>query len=155
MIGVGSKVTGGHRLKAFLAQAKTKGFRETRVGFFSSARYRDGTPVAAVAAWNEYGTENRDGSVHTPSRPFFRKAVRVMRKSIRSHLRLAMLHSKGIVDRRTAAGVGLIGQRVLQQSIRSGNWEANAESTRKRKKSSRPLIDTGLMRRSATYKVLK
>lgn len=33
----------------------------------------------------------------------------------------------------------------------SNSWESNSEETKKRKKSSRPLIDTGEMRKSITY----
>ena len=33
----------------------------------------------------------------------------------------------------------------------SNSWEPNSEETKKRKKSSRPLIDTGEMRKSITY----
>src|SRR3954468_10164154 len=42
---------------------------ETKVGWFSSAKYEDGTPVALAAASNEFG----HGPV--PPRPFFRTTV--------------------------------------------------------------------------------
>ena len=43
-----------------------------RVGFLENAIYADGTPVAAVAFWNEFGHEGRFPS---PPRPFFRTMV--------------------------------------------------------------------------------
>ena len=62
------------------------------VGFYSTAKYPDGTPVTNVAAWNEFGFESRkyfpvqskDGTwifikrakpKPIPERPFFRQAV--------------------------------------------------------------------------------
>ena len=65
-------VTGGRKLAAFLRQAKAAQASSVKgidVGFFSTAKYPDGTPVAAVAAWNEFGTE-RNGQQHVPERPF-------------------------------------------------------------------------------------
>ena len=40
-----------------------------QVGWFSSANYKDGLPVAQVAFWQEYGTKT------SPPRPFFRPAI--------------------------------------------------------------------------------
>ena len=51
-------VRGGRRLATFLRKARAAKHVDTDVGFFDSARYSDGTPVAAVAAWNEFGTRN-------------------------------------------------------------------------------------------------
>ena len=40
---------------------------------------------------------------------------------------------------------------VIQESITEGAWEPNAPSTVAKKKSSKPLIDTGRMRQSVNY----
>lgn len=42
------------------------------VGFLEGATYPDGTPVAAVAFWNEYG---HAGPFPSPPRPFFRTMI--------------------------------------------------------------------------------
>lgn len=42
------------------------------VGFLEGATYADGTPVASVAFWNEYG---HGGSFPSPPRPFFRAMI--------------------------------------------------------------------------------
>src|SRR4051794_39026481 len=42
---------------------------ETKTGWFSSAKYEDGTPVALAMAANEFGHGK------TPARPFFRTTV--------------------------------------------------------------------------------
>ena len=63
-------IKGGKKLNAFIRKAKNaKSVKEIQVGFFSSAKYPDGTPVAAVAAWNEFGTKR------IKERPFFRNAI--------------------------------------------------------------------------------
>ena len=41
------------------------------VGFMEGATYADGTPVAAVAFWNEFGVPSNN----TPPRPFFRNMI--------------------------------------------------------------------------------
>ena len=63
------KRTGGKKLERFLREAGKGGVSSVAVGFFADAKYQDGTPVAAVAAWNEFGTKN------IPERPFFRNAL--------------------------------------------------------------------------------
>ena len=44
---------------------------EARAGWFESARYDDGTPVAKVALWQEYGVPERG----IPPRPFLRPTI--------------------------------------------------------------------------------
>ena len=63
------KRTGGKKLQRLLREAGKGGVSGVKVGFFSTAKYEDGTPVAAVAAWNEFGTKT------IPERPFFRRAL--------------------------------------------------------------------------------
>lgn len=54
---------------------KLKKLQDTtiKVGFFSGSNYPDGTPIAAVAKWNN------DGTNHIPERPFFTKGILVGR----------------------------------------------------------------------------
>lgn len=44
---------------------------------------------------------------------------------------------------------------AFRQTITEGAWEPNSSATERRKGSSKPLIDTGLMRNSLTYAVRK
>ena len=55
--------------KALEEIAKRMGGGEVAVGFMEGATYPDGTPVAAVAFWNEFGKEGQ------PPRPFFRQMI--------------------------------------------------------------------------------
>ena len=63
---ISSKVTqtGGRRIRKLLRTALKGGVGEVEVGFFSTATYPNGTPVAAVAAWNEFGTERGEQEPH-------------------------------------------------------------------------------------------
>lgn len=59
---------GRARLDALIEQSKRLSLR---VGFFDTAKYQDGTPVAQVAAEQEFGVPSR----RVPPRPFMRPTV--------------------------------------------------------------------------------
>lgn len=67
-------------LKKALADLQSK---KLRVGFFDTAKYEDGTPVAYVAAIQEFGYPG--GSI--PARPFFRPTIEQQRNAWRESLR--------------------------------------------------------------------
>lgn len=70
---VSKTLSGGDKLKRKLADiAKSMGGGSVSVGFMSGSTYPDGTPVAAVAFWNEYG---HGGQFPAPPRPFFRRMI--------------------------------------------------------------------------------
>lgn len=48
----------------------------TAVGWGRDEKYPNGTSVARVALFNEFGTHNANGSVRNPARPFMRPAYR-------------------------------------------------------------------------------
>lgn len=59
-------------MKALEEIARKMGGGEVAVGFMEGATYPNGTPVAAVAFWNEYG---HAGPFPAPPRPFFRNMI--------------------------------------------------------------------------------
>ena len=124
---------------------------EVRVGFQSGkAAEEDGTDICDIAAWNELGTEN------IPSRPFIRNSVDNHSDEINSFLmekRNDLVH--GASAKQVLNEIGLFQKNLIQSEIIDGSFEANAESTIKKKGSSRPLIDTGRMRQSVNYVVQK
>ena len=138
---------GGQRLKRLLREAGKGGVSGVQVGFFSTARYEDGTPVAAVAAWNEFGTET------IPERPFFRRAIAEAEDGIAKVIRRGIDTEKMVVDERLAGRVGAHVQGEIQESITSLREPPNAPETIKRKGSSNPLVDTGHMLQSVTFVV--
>ncbi len=66
MSSVKVNLTALKNLSKSLGEASNK---QMQVGWFSSANYKAGLPVAQVAFWQEYGTKT------VPPRPFFRPAI--------------------------------------------------------------------------------
>lgn len=128
------------------------------VGFFESAKYPDGTPVAYVAAIQEFG--NPAGN--NPSRPFFRNAI----SKNDGWKQLATKAMNAVIEGRMELNqalnqMGLKMSADVKDSITDGSYEALKQSTldaRQRRKrtqgvASKPLIDTGQMLQSVTYAV--
>ena len=128
------------------------------VGFFESATYPDGTPVAYVAAIQEFG--NPAGN--NPSRPFFRNAISQHDgwKDLASKAMNAVVEGRMGLDQ-ALNQMGLKMAADVKDSITDGSYEALKQSTldarqsRKRTEgvASKPLIDTGQMLQSVTYAV--
>lgn len=119
--------------------------KKLEVGFFDTARYPNGTYVAQVARYQEYGT------IHIPIRPFFRTAItNNMHKWIEFYKKDISITNNNAF---TLNRVGELARRDIIKSIDNMNTPPNKRSTIKNKKSSKPLVDTGLLRRSVTYKV--
>ena len=111
------------------------------------AAEQDGTDICDIAAWNEFGT------VHIPARPFMREGID---NNVDSIERLLKREGQKLVNGETNSEsllkiIGLKMKDVIQESITEGAWEPNAPSTVAKKKSSKPLIDTGRMRQSVNY----
>ena len=138
---------GGKKLQRLLREARKGGVSGVKVGFFSTARYEDGTPVAAVAAWNEFGTKN------IPERPFFRNALAESERSVGRILQAGLDTKKMVVDEQLAGRVGTHVQGRIQDSITSLKEPPNAPETVRRKGSSNPLLDTGTLRNSVAWEV--
>ena len=150
--------TGGKKLQRLLREAGKGGVSGVKVGFFSTARYQDGTPVAAVAAWNEFGTKN------ITERPFFRRALAEVEDGVSNIIKAGIDTKKMVVDDRLAGRVGEYVAGQVQESITALKDPPNAPETvaRKRKKlhgkkgvggGENPLIDTGFMHDSVTWQV--
>ena len=116
-----------------------------RVGVLESATYPDGTPVAMVAFWNEYGTKT------SPVRAFFRTTVSDQKKNwVLSVQNLMKMHD----DPKKV--MGLIGEHMRGQIVQSINtWTdpPNAPYTVRMKGFNKPLVDQGIMMRSISFEV--
>lgn len=125
------------------------------VGWFESAKYKNGTPVAYVAAIQEFG----DTGNSIPPRPFMRPTIK---KKKSSWQKLARNYAKAILrNENTPAealtGIGLAVQADMQETITKIFEPKLADSTiaaRRRRQanksknapvSEKPLVDTGLM----------
>ncbi len=136
---------------------------QSRVGWFESARYQDGTPVAAVAAKNEFG----DPKDNVPARPFMRPTIKKQEQEWRD--------KAGIVLKKFARGdmtdpwmpIDLIGAKAAGDIrktislIKEPPLSPKTIETRKQRKarpnsgatSTKPLVDTKIMINSLTHTV--
>ena len=146
-----TRTTGGRKLAEFLRKAKAAASKSkgVDVGFFKSARYPDGTQVAAVAAFNEFGVPSQG----IPERPFFRNAIAGAEREIMPILKAGIDPKTMELDDRTAGHVGEVMKARIQASIRTLKEPPNAPSTIRTKGSSQPLVDTAHMKNSVTYEV--
>ena len=144
--------TGGDKIEKILKDAqqaeRTGG---VAIGFFASAKYEDGTPVAHVAHSHEYG-------LGVPERAFFRASVRKMETELLGTLRDDLDSEKMAVSEKLADKLGAQGAGIVQETISNVDYSPApplSPETIERKGSSTPLIDTGRMRQSVTWKTFK
>lgn len=132
--------------------------REIQIGFFETAVYPDGTPVAYVAAIQEFGS----GPI--PPRPFLRPAAadnqdkwgNLAASGIKAALREAIQLDYALGQ------VGFVGAGDVQNAIKAVQSPGLADSTirnrrtrtnKNKNQSVKPLVDTGQMLQSVTSKV--
>lgn len=145
-----AEIKGGTKLQSALVEltAKLSKYGTLRVGFLSGARYPNGTPVAMVAAIQEYGAP-RAG---IPPRPFMRNMIAAKQDEWPAAI-AGLLKSTNYDTARTLALTGEAIKGQLQQSIRDTNSPPLKPATIKRKGFAKPLIATGLMLNSVSYEV--
>ena len=138
----------GQRFFRELAELKEL---EVRVGFQrGDAQEEDGTDMCDVAAYNELGTD------HIPARPFIRQSVDDNESKIKSFLKGEVKDfAQGKSAEQILKEIGIFQKDLMQDKITSGSFAPNAESTIKKKGSSKPLVDTGRMRQSVNYAIQK
>lgn len=143
-----SAVHGGDKLKAKLrGMAKELAKPHTlRVGFLSGATYPDGTPVAMIAAINEYGAPSRG----QPPRPAFRNMIAAKSKEWGPGI-AGLLKDHSVNDALRITGEAIAGQ--LRQSISEITNPPLKPATIRRKGFDKPWIDTGHLLQSVDYEV--
>ena len=135
-------------MKALEEIARKMGGGEVSVGFMEGATYPEGTPVAAVAFWNEYGVPSHN----QPPRPFFRQMIAA--ESPTWPGKMAKLAKATDYDGdRVLALMGEDIKGALQKSINDLQDPPLAPSTVEAKGFGKPLIDTSHMLNSVSYEV--
>ena len=141
---------------ALLKRLGAKGQGEVTIGVHQAEGaqvYEDGeTTVADVAAINEFGGPQNN----PPKRSWLRAPMKKNQTKYQKGLtKLMQGVVTGTVPSREVAlqRLGMLAVSDLQQNIRSGIAPGNAESTKKRKGSSTPLIDEGIFWGSIDYRV--
>lgn len=131
------------RLQRMQKVGKTQ--KMLRVGFLEGATYPDGTPVALVAAVQEFGSPVN----HIPARPFMRTAIEQNQGKWAAHIAKVLPQVESADDALNLAGE--VVEDDLRKSIRDGGWAPNAPGTVAQKGFGTPLIDTAHMVRSISH----
>ena len=132
-------------LSQALNRLVTKKDQHVKVGVLDGSRYPDGTGVASVAFWNEYGTKR------IPPRPFFRDTIK-QNKEQWVQLAKDAIRMGYTVDHM----LGLVGasmQNDIQYSIMTWTTPKNADYTEAKKGYNAPLRETMLMHDSIKFEV--
>lgn len=146
-------VKGGDKLKKkldVLVAGLASGSNTVRVGFLSKSTYPDLTPVAMIAVIQDFGAPSRG----IPPRPFFRNMIRDNSKAWPGIMANLLATTNYDMDKTlNLMGDGIKGQ--LQKSIDDTNSPALSPKTIAKKGFSKPLIDTGVMRKSVSWEVVR
>lgn len=114
------------------------------VGFFESA-YLNGTSVAEVALYQEYGTET------IPSRPFMRNTIR-NKKGWDKVIEKVLRSNKGLDE--AFSILGAVVSNDMRKEINKGDYTPLKQSTIDSKGFAKPLIDTGFMMKSVDWRIV-
>lgn len=126
--------------------------KQLKVGFIDGATYPDGTPVAMVAATNEYGRPENN----QPPRPFFRNAIAEHENEWTDAIARGIRAGHPVDQVLEVVGAQIQGD--VQESIAQLMTPPLATSTiasRKSKgnNSTKPLVDTKVMIGDVNYEV--
>lgn len=147
-------VSGGQRIGQRLRTLSSNLSKNNHVNVgvpAAAGSYEDGTPIAVIAAVQEFGSS--DG--HIPERSFLRVPLRANKQTY------ATILEKGLPSVIQGASslyqiMNQMGARAVgdsQQAISEGIPPPNAPSTIRQKGSSTPLIDEGTLWQSITWVV--
>ncbi|MDM2794904.1 MULTISPECIES: hypothetical protein [Citrobacter] len=126
--------------------------KQLKVGFIDGATYPDGTPVAMVAAINEYGRPENN----QPPRPFFRNAIAEHESEWTDAIARGIRAGYPVDQVLEVVGAQIQGD--VQESIAQIMTPPLAASTLAARKSkgnnsTKPLVDTKVMIRDVHYEV--
>lgn len=142
------EISGGSKLEAALAEIAKNLEKASSVdiGFLADSSYPSGVSVALVAALNEFGHEN------VPPRPFFRGMIQDKSPEWPEAVG-NLLVANSYDGRRTLEQTGAAIKGQLQEAITEYVGPPLAESTIARKGHDKQLVDSGVLLRSAAYRV--
>lgn len=121
---------------------------QAKTGWFETAKYKDGTPVALVAAIHEFGAPGAG----IPARPFMRPTVAEKREAWMRNLEAGATEVlRGNMS--ASAVLEAVAMRAagdISKAISRVTSPPLSPITIKRKGSAKPLVETGLLRQSVT-----
>ena len=126
------------------------------VGIPSDAKRHEDNPNIGLAEI-AFIMENGSTVNNIPPRPFMQQTRTMNEKKVaglsKKYLSAISTGKMSAMDAIKKLGASYEG--AMKKIFLTGSFVGNAESTKKRKKSSKPLIDTGILRQSIKYKVAK
>ena len=139
--------------------------QDAKVGWFPSAVYENGTPVAAVAVVHEYGAPSKG----IPPRPFFRPSIDTIKKtnqaivkdSVSQWVKSGGAKIEQIMDKIAVSAEGTVRKAIKEVQEPALKPETIAARMRGKKGKinaktvSKPLVDTGLMLATLTSEVTR
>lgn len=144
MAGVRDRLTDDGR--RFMREIERLKRQRVCIGYQHGKDRDNNVDVADVAAWNEFGT------IRSPSRPFMRNSIDNNVDKIKAFGAAQVRRiAAGATSRDVLNAMGAMQKGLMQHEITEGHFVANAPSTIRRKKSDRPLVDTGQMRKSIHF----
>ena len=134
--------------KAFRAELQRARNATVEIGIHED-KFNDGLSVAEYGAYNEFGTKD------IPERSFMRSTFDEKQSQINADMakRYDQVKTGKIGVHRALSLVGERHAQDIQDKIGSNIAPKNSDATIARKKSSKTLIDTGIMRQSIRHKV--
>ncbi len=127
---------------------KLKRGGKVRVGFLENAKYPDGTPVAMIAAIQDFGAP----AAGIPPRPFFRNMVAAKQGEWPAAIEASLVATGyDVAQTLKQTGQGIVGQ--LRRSIEDTNEPPLKPATVRAKGFDKPLVDTGHMLNSVDFEV--
>ena len=133
------------------ARLKELDGKDARAGWFESAKYPDGTPVAYVAAIHEFGSPVNN----IPPRPFMRPAVAEntpeWRDLMAQGARALLKGTRTLTDVMNMIGTRAAGD--IAKAIEAVDSPPLKPATIARKGFSKPLVETGLMLQTVSHTV--
>lgn len=123
--------------------------KKVKVGFLEGATYPDGTPVAMIAAVQNFGAPSRG----IPPRPFFSNMITQHGGEWGGDTAELMERTDGDAHQ-TLTLMGELIEGQLRQSVVDTNDPALKPATIKRKGFEKPLVDTGHMLGSIDSEVI-
>jgi hypothetical protein len=134
-------------LKKILSEMKSFRNSAVKVGVLEGATESDGTPMALIAAVHEYGSKKRN----IPQRSFVRGWVDDSKSQINSTVEKLMARVSGgtLTAQKALKTLGVFGVGGIKAKIKRGPF------TPLSRRKGTPLIDTGQLRNSINYEVIK
>jgi hypothetical protein len=132
---------------AALQRRLRAGIHRVLVGVPAGPTTPDGTSLAEVAAWTEFGTST------APERPFLRGGVREALPLCRQ---LAVNDLRAVAEGRMTIPMalerqGFAAEGSVKKYMAGDNFAPNAPSTIAKKGSEQPTIDSGQLRQAVTH----